>query len=294
LPSTEPWFIAQLWGLAIMDNIVENAINIFTDGSSYSGPRKGGMGILFVVINDEGHEETFELVPQGHKGANNQQMELQACVEAFDYLLSKYSPISLSEYRKVIVNTDSMYVTENFNRAKYEWPRSKWLTRDGSPVANAEIWKNLVKKAQKLDKPVAFQWVKGHTSSAGNKAADKMAKRSAKGSLRSPLTEVSVRKKKTEKSFQRGSVTPSGQRLTVRVITVERLNVQKIWKYKYEVVSKKSSFHGNVDLAFSYLPLRDGHSYVVQMNDDTRNPRFLKCYREVIPKQQTSSTNENT
>ncbi len=29
-----------------MDNIVENAINIFTDGSSYSGPRKGGMGIL--------------------------------------------------------------------------------------------------------------------------------------------------------------------------------------------------------------------------------------------------------
>ena len=111
-----------------MDNIVENAINIFTDGSSYSGPRKGGMGILFVVINDEGHEETLEHVPQGHKGANNQQMELQACVEAFDFLLSKYSPIRLTEYRKVIVNTDSMYVTENFNRAKYEWPTTKDLS----------------------------------------------------------------------------------------------------------------------------------------------------------------------
>ena len=177
-----------------MDNIVENAINIFTDGSSYSGPRKGGMGILFVVINDEGHEETFQLVPQGHKGANNQQMELQACVEAFDYLLSKYSPISLSDYRRVIVNTDSMYVTENFNRAKYDWPKTKWMTRGGAPVANAEIWKNLVKKSQKLGKPVDFQWVKGHKSSAGNKAADKMAKQSAKGLLRPPLTVVSVRK----------------------------------------------------------------------------------------------------
>lgn len=275
-----------------MDNIVENAINIFTDGSSYSGPRKGGMGILFVVINNEGHEETFELVPQGYKSANNQQMELQACVEAFDYLLSKYSPISLSEYRKVIVNTDSMYLTENVNRAKYEWPRSKWMTRGGAPVANAEIWKSLVKKSQKLGKPVDFQWVKGHKSSAGNKAADKMAKRSAKGPLRPPLTVVSVRKKMTDRTVQRGSVIMSGQRLTVRIIVTERLNVQKIWKYKYEVVSKKSPFYGNVDLAFSHFLLRDGHSYFVLMSDDVKNPRILKCYREVMPKQQSISTND--
>jgi ribonuclease HI len=276
-----------------MDKIVENAINIFTDGSSFSGPRKGGMGILFVVINDEGHEETFEHVLQGHKGANNQQMELQACVEAFDYLLSRYSSISLSEYRKVIVNTDSMYVKENFNRAKYEWPKSKWMTRDGTPAANAEIWKNLVKKSQKLGMPVYFQWVKGHKSSAGNKAADKMAKRSAKGPLRPPLTVVSVRRKNTDRSIQRGSVIMSGQRLTVRIIVTERLNVQKTWKYKYEVVSKKSPFYGNVDLAFSHLLLRDGHSYFVLMNDDTKNPRILKCYHEIIPKQQPSSTNKD-
>ena len=267
-----------------MDNIAEDTINIFTDGSSYSGPRKGGMGILFVVINDDGHEETFEHVPQGHKGATNQQMELQACVEAFDYLLSKYSHISLSEYRKVIVNTDSMYVTENFNRAKYEWPRSKWMTRDGAPVANAEIWKNLVKKSQKLRKPVDFHWVKGHKSSAGNKAADKMAKRSAKGSLKPPLTIVSVRRKQTQKTTELGSVTLSGQRMIVRIIVTERLTVQKIWKYKYEVVSKKSPFYGNVDQAFSDVLMRDGHSYFVLMNDDTKNPRILKCYREIDAK----------
>jgi ribonuclease HI len=220
-------------------------------------------------------------------------MELQACVEAFDYLLSKYSAISLSEYQRVIVNTDSMYVTENFNRAKYEWPKTKWMTRDGAPVANAEIWRNLVKKSQKLGKPTDFRWVKGHKSSAGNKAADKMAKQSAKGLLRPPLTVVSVRRKRSDRSILRGSVILSGQRLTVRIIVTERLSVQKVWKYQYEVISKKNPFYGNVDLAFSDLLMRDGHSYFVLMNDDTRNPRILKCYREVVPKQQQNSTHED-
>lgn len=264
-----------------MDNIIENAINIFTDGSSYSAPRKGGMGIRFVVINQEWHEESYDLEILGHKGANNQQMELQACVEAFEYLLSKYSPIDIRQYARVIVMTDSKYVVENFQRAKYDWPRSKWQTRDGAPVANAQIWKNLVRKTTKLQKPVDFRWVKGHKSSVHNKAADKLAKTSAKGVLRPPLSVVSVRRKKSKKSVDRGSVKLAGQRLTLRVITDEYLRVQKCYKFKYEVISKSSPYFGNVDIAYSDLLLRAGHTYYVQMNNDTKNPRILKKYREV-------------
>jgi hypothetical protein len=33
-------------------------LNIYTDGSSYSGPRRGGVGILFVTVDDEGNEQT--------------------------------------------------------------------------------------------------------------------------------------------------------------------------------------------------------------------------------------------
>ena len=69
--------------------------------------------------------------------------------------------------------------------------------------------------------------------------------------------------------------------MKIRIIEVQRLNVQKIWKYRYEVVSKSNSFYNNVDIAYSSLGLRDGHIYFVLMNDDTRNPRILKCYREV-------------
>jgi ribonuclease HI len=265
----------------MVDSIVENAINVFTDGSSFSRPRKGGMGIRFVVIDQEGHERAFDHEPLGHKGANNQQMELQACVEAFNYLLSKYSPMNVSHYRKVIVNTDSMYLFENFNKAKYEWPGTRWMTRSGAPVANAEIWRNLIKKSVKLGVPVEIRWVRGHKSSDGNKAADKMARRSAKGALRPPLSVVSVRKKKTERSEVRGSVILSGQRLTIRIVTTERLNLQKLWKYKYEVMSAKSRFRGNVDVAYSEIPLRDGHTYFVLMNNDSRNPKIEKNYREV-------------
>lgn len=265
----------------LMDNIIENAINIFTDGSSYSAPRKGGMGIRFVVINQEWNEESYDLEILGHKGANSQQMELQACVEAFEMLLSRGSPIVVSQFARVIVNTDSMYVVENFRRAKYEWPRSKWQTRDGTPVANAQIWKELVKKTAKLQMPVEFRWVKGHKSSVHNKAADKLAKSSARGVLRPPLSIVSVRRKKTYRSIDRGSVILIGQRLTIRVITDEYLKVQRCYKFKYEVMSKSSLYFGNVDIAYSEHLLRAGHTYFVQMNKDSKNPRILKKYREV-------------
>jgi hypothetical protein len=39
------------------------------------------MGILFAVIDDEGHEETFEYMPQGHESATNQQ-KLECEIEA--------------------------------------------------------------------------------------------------------------------------------------------------------------------------------------------------------------------
>lgn len=39
-----------------MDILDESAINIYTDGSSYSGPRSGGVGIRFITVGDDGHE----------------------------------------------------------------------------------------------------------------------------------------------------------------------------------------------------------------------------------------------
>ena len=58
----------------------------------------------------------------------------------------------------------------------------------------------------------------------------------------------------------------------------ERLN-----KYKYEVISKASEYHGNVDVIYSSedLVLRRGHIYHVRVNTNQDAPRVLKCFREV-------------
>lgn len=263
------------------DHIDENAINAFTDGSSYSNPRRGGMGMVFVVVDEDGNEVQHDYCPPGYASATNNQMELQACVEALEYLATRHCPIDVEQYTKIIINTDSRYVVENWNRAKYEWPRTKWNLRGGAPVANAQIWKLLLKRIAKSRKRVEVNWVKGHKSSAGNKAADKLAKQSAKGGLRDPLTQVSVRRKKTSNSVEIGSVRPSNQKIGVRIITCERLRVQHLWKYKYEVTTPKSPFFGKVDVAFSELPLRDGHTYLVLLNDDAGNPRFRSLIREI-------------
>ncbi|MDX6288046.1 MAG: ribonuclease [Frankiales bacterium] len=269
-----------------MDNLDENAINIFVDGSSYSGPRVGGMGVRIITIDDAGNEVVHDDQPLGVQGATNQQMELMACIEALQILRSRRSPVEdPDQYRRILIKTDSMYVQENYPRAMFQWPRSGWRTKDGAPVANAELWKKLLKEVRSATpRRVDIEWVKGHKSSIHNKAADRLAKGSAKGATRAPLTITTVRRKKTSQSVERGSVPLTGQRLTIRIITDEYLRVQHCYRFKYEVMSKASPYFGNVDIAFADFMLRAGHTYFVQMGTNTKSPEIVKCYREIETK----------
>lgn len=60
-----------------MEQLDDKALNIYTDGSSYSSPRVGGVGFMFIAVDDEGEQETHEECPPGWQGASNNQMELQ-------------------------------------------------------------------------------------------------------------------------------------------------------------------------------------------------------------------------
>lgn len=265
--------------MAQMDNVDENAINIFVDGSMYSYPRVGGMGVRIITIDSSGNEVVHDEQPLGFRGATNQQMELMACIEALQLVGGRRSPIdNLNDYRRILVKTDSMYVVENYPRAMFQWSGSGWRTKDGAPVANAELWKRLIKEVRHaLPRRVAIEWVKGHKSSAHNKAADKLAKGSAKGAIRAPMNVTTVRRKKTSKSVEIGSVQLTGQRLTIRIIVDQYLRVQRCYKFKYEVMSKASPYFGNVDIAYASFLLRAGHTYFVQMGTNTKNPEVVKC-----------------
>jgi ribonuclease HI len=259
--------------------LVEDALNIYTDGSSFNAPRRGGLGIRFILVDRAGNERLLDSCHPGYRGATNNQMELEACLIALNEARQQGLIHGLS---KIVVHTDSMYVYDNINKAIFEWPKTKWHTRSGTPVLNVDLWKKLVKAIKAAGCRVEFKWVKGHSKDPNNKAADRMARQSAKLPLGLPLSQVSVRRKRTTESGARGSVSMLGQRLSIRVITCEYLHQQKIWKLKYEVVSKASPYYGKVDTIFSDSLLGDGHSYYVRVNDETRNPRVVRVFRELL------------
>jgi ribonuclease HI len=258
--------------------IIDEALNIYTDGSSFSGPRMGGVGIRFITIDENGNEKLLDIEQPGYQGATNNQMELQACVQA---LKEAQNNFNLYEFRKIVINSDSQYVVNNFPNALFHWSGNGWKNYDGRPIENAAIWKELLKQVKKTGKRVDFNWVKGHSKDPHNKAVDKLAKKSAKNPIHKPLTTVSVRRKISNKATQVGSVEMQGQRLIIRVISTEFMKLQRQFKYRYEVMSKTSKYFGNVDIIFSTLSIRDGHCYKVMVNRNTKNPSIMKVLSEI-------------
>jgi ribonuclease HI len=59
----------------------EDALNIYTDGSMLAGPRRGGAGLLFIVLDSQGNEQREERVLPGVAGATQNQMELEAVIQ---------------------------------------------------------------------------------------------------------------------------------------------------------------------------------------------------------------------
>ncbi len=264
--------------------LFENALNIYTDGSMFSGPRVGGIGIVFVIINDSGDSQVVnEFAYPGYRQATSNEMELEACIKSLHEALGN---TDLQRYSRIAIFTDSRYVADNYKNAMFVWPKTQWKNRStGRPILHVEQWKRLLRlllRAQQERRRVAIHWVKGHKNNPYNKAADKAAKRSATNPLNKPLSTVSVRRKTTDRRTAIGSVKMLGQQLVVRIITTEYLSSpHRLWKYKYEVLSKDSKYYGNVDEIFSEILLRDGHQYEVRVNDNTRNPRIAELIREL-------------
>jgi ribonuclease HI len=262
----------------------ERDLNVYIDGSSLSSPRRGGVGILFITEGPDGQwlETPYDVA--GFAGATNNQMELQACIEALQALARGRVPLNAASYRKVVFWTDSRYLVEGYDSACFAWPRTRWLTSDGNPVANTRLWKELLRLAARVGRPVEFRWVKGHKDSFFNKRADKLAKASAKSpALRGPLDARKIRRKKTTEKVQRGSVEMLGQQMTIRLFEEVDQSEQALVRFKYEVMTQRSQYFGKVDYIWAErgTPLRAGHIYRVRVNRDTVAPRIVKVLAEV-------------
>jgi ribonuclease HI len=238
---------------------------------------------VFVYVDSVGHETEVEAhAPPGARGVTNNRMELQACIDA---LRRAPDTTCFNAVSKVVVRTDSRYVTGNCRSALGRWRMSGWRNLDGKPIDNADLWKDFVKVYGKVRKRVEIEWVKGHgkghEKNPHNNRADKLAKESANNPLAAREFRSSVRRKFAPGITKAGSVTLLGQVLVIYVVEVMRQRVHKTWKYRYQVASPDSPDLHAIDWAHSDEDMRDGHFYEVQMNDDMRHPQILGVLREV-------------
>jgi ribonuclease HI len=250
----------------------------YTDGSCLHSPRRGGIGVRLIYVDEYGAEQVQDIQSPGYRNATNNQMELKACIFALE---EAHRLCLTAGVTRIIIRTDSRYVVDNYKKAMFQWPNTRWYRQCGAPVLNTELWKQLTKSMKKTGVRVDIEWVKGHSKDEHNRAADRMARVSADKAVNAPLSLVHARRKLSEESVCPGSVEMRGQRISIRIVTTEYLRPHKLWKHKYEVISKRSPYYMLVDIIYSDQLLEPGHSYYLRVNDQTDNPRVVKVFREL-------------
>lgn len=272
----------------MVEQLDETALNIYADGSSLSSPRVGGVGYTLIAVDDEGYEVVYDDFLPSIKGANNNQMELEACMAALCTVTGKRPPadlprfFELSRFSKIVIRTDSMYVANNFENAKWNWPKNRWKTRAGPPMQNTEYWKELMRLVKKAGVRVDIKWVKGHSKDAHNIRADKLARKSARSPSTRSAGSQRVRRKLSPYPLEVASVGMEGQLMTVRIITDKYLGPpHKCYRYMYEVIDKDSAYYQRVDYIWSDVMLSAGHTYFVRLNDNAKHPQIEEKLSEI-------------
>jgi ribonuclease HI len=263
----------------------EEALNIYTDGSMLSGPRRGGLAGLFVLINESGEEETHPMPPSAYSGATNNLMELEACIQGLRLATSQQPPFQRSRYRKIVVKTDSEYVSSNYETAIFTWSRNGWRTKSGAPISNGLQWKELVgllRRSDRQRKPVKIKWVPGKKSPR-TKEVDKAAKRAAKAAPTGQLVPSEVRRKRSDQPIEIGGVPMRGQTMQIHLFKTEFQRLHRLLKYWYTVESGNSPYRGRADVIYAeeILPLRRGHEFIVRVNETDGNPRIVEIVSEL-------------
>ena len=265
----------------------EGALNIYTDGSMLPSPRRAGGGIVFVLADDEGNEQIEEVTLPGYADTTQNQMELEAPIQALKLATGRRPPFEPSSYRKIVIKTDATYVSENFPVAVSVWSKNGWKMRAGRPVDNATQWKELVRLvalASRQGKPVRIVRVPGKRSPP-TKRADKLAKQSAKappGLRRKPLVPAETRRKRTTAPISEiGTVPMTGQVMAIDIFKTQYQEVSRLTKYWYSVASDESPHYGVASTIYSKLHHFRRHRYLVRVNGETQDPRIVEDLGEL-------------
>jgi ribonuclease HI len=255
-----------------VERIDENHLTAFTDGSMKERPRRGGYAFIFVTVNLDGSERVDEFSPNGIPGASNQDMEIIAVREALAKALERRGPVDLSRFTRMVIYTDSTTVHDGYQAARWRWQRNQWRGKGGRPILHAELWREIIRLADKLPFALEIRRTPGKKSKY-TKLVDRLAKDSAERPFGPPMPGRTVRRKRSPDSVDPGQVPLSGQILEIQVVSSRFVPQTKGFLHKYEVVS--GDLEGAVDEAFGEA-LKTSDRYRVRMNHDRDHPEFAE------------------
>ena len=135
------------------------SIKVYTDGACKGNPGPGGWGVY--IQSNEDEKELYG----GNPETTNNQMEMQAALEALKHLKNKDEVIELY--------TDSNYLRQGITEWIHKWKKNNWRTAAKKPVANRDLWIEISDLDEKMT--VQWNWVKGHAGDPGNERADELA-----------------------------------------------------------------------------------------------------------------------
>jgi ribonuclease HI len=128
-----------------------NRIMIYTDGACSGngrGDARGGWAAILV------HPLTERELSGTESNATNQRMELRAAIEALKALTA---PCQVTLY------SDSAYMVSCFRDRWYDaWRQNGWRNKKKQPIANRELWEELLELVEAHGHVVDFKKVVGH------------------------------------------------------------------------------------------------------------------------------------
>lgn len=135
-------------------------IIVFTDGSC-KGPtnnKRGGYGCYFP------NNEKLNISKKLSKDITNQVAELKACIKAIEKILSH------TEFYKIIIYTDSMYLINSITLWSNKWKENHWKKDNGEIICNKKLIKKLYFYYKNIN--IEFIHIKAHQNEPENKNSE--------------------------------------------------------------------------------------------------------------------------
>jgi ribonuclease HI len=141
-----------------MDSTAKPKVTIYTDGACSANGTARSRGGWAAILNRDGTDHSEELCG-GEKPSTNQRMEIRAVIEGLK---------ALGEPSEVTVYADSSYVINCMTKRWFDgWRRNGWLNSARKPVANRELWEELLAWVEDAGHSVEFKKVQGHADRPG-------------------------------------------------------------------------------------------------------------------------------